>query len=299
MLVVTYNIQWGMGKDLVVDLDRIARTVRAADVICLQEVERNWRSGVAHADEVARLMDLLPDHHGVFAASVDLHAAGAAASRDGRLARRQYGNLTLSRWPVVSTRTFPLVKYPVHGRVNDQSCLLEAVIAPGGQAIRIYNTHLNYLSQRQRLLQTNELLRIIGDAPRQGGPVVGPGAADAEFGADWMVLQRHELIAMPEPALLMGDFNMRTNAPEYDRLTGPADAFYGRLPEQHLFADALTLCGVPEHAGVTHPEGDATGHKRIDHIFVSGNLAGRVTRAWIDNDADGSDHQPVFAEIDW
>ena len=43
MLVSTYNIQWGKGRDGVVDLGRIARAVADADIIGLQEVERNWR----------------------------------------------------------------------------------------------------------------------------------------------------------------------------------------------------------------------------------------------------------------
>ena len=47
--------------------------------------------------------------------------------------------------------------------------------------------------------------------------------------------------SMPRPALLMGDFNMRTNSPEYDVLVGVADPFYGRLKEDGLFADALAL----------------------------------------------------------
>lgn len=299
MLTVTYNIQWGMGQDGVVDLDRIARTVRDADVICLQEVERNWHADLAHADEILRLLDLLPDHFGVFAASVDLHVTSTGRSREERLARRQYGNMTLSRWPILSTRTLPLSKYPVHGHVNDQSCLLEAVIAPGGRPIRVYNTHLNYLSQRQRLIQVNEVLRFIADAPRQGGTIAGPGVPDSEFGSDWLAIERHELAPMPEPALLMGDFNMRTNSPEYDLLTGPVDAFYGRLRETAPFADALTICGIAENEGKTHPEADPAGRSRIDHLFVSGDLAANVKRAWIDNKADGSDHQPVFAEIEW
>jgi endonuclease/exonuclease/phosphatase family metal-dependent hydrolase len=44
--IVTYNIQFGLGKDGRFDLERIAAEVDGADVIALQEVERNWqRSG--------------------------------------------------------------------------------------------------------------------------------------------------------------------------------------------------------------------------------------------------------------
>ena len=46
MRVVTYNIQFGQGRDGVVDLQRIIDAVGGADVIALQEVDRFWtRSG--------------------------------------------------------------------------------------------------------------------------------------------------------------------------------------------------------------------------------------------------------------
>jgi endonuclease/exonuclease/phosphatase family metal-dependent hydrolase len=40
MRLVTYNIQFGQGKDGRFDLERIAREVEGADVIAMQEVER-------------------------------------------------------------------------------------------------------------------------------------------------------------------------------------------------------------------------------------------------------------------
>ena len=42
MRFVTYNIQYGKGRDGRFDLRRIADAVREADVIALQEVERYW-----------------------------------------------------------------------------------------------------------------------------------------------------------------------------------------------------------------------------------------------------------------
>src|SRR5262245_21425561 len=145
MLIVTYNIQWGMGRDGQVDLARIARTVAEADIICLQEVERNWRR-VDDADQVARFCELLPRHYCVFGASVDLSDERPATGTVMNRGRRQYGNLTLSRWPIASTRSFPLSKRPVHGQINDASILLECIIAQPGKSFRVYNTHLNYLS---------------------------------------------------------------------------------------------------------------------------------------------------------
>jgi len=46
MKFVTYNIQYGLGKDDRYDPTRIASGIEEADVIALQEVERHWqRSG--------------------------------------------------------------------------------------------------------------------------------------------------------------------------------------------------------------------------------------------------------------
>jgi endonuclease/exonuclease/phosphatase family metal-dependent hydrolase len=292
MQIVTYNIQWGKGQDEVVDLSRIARTVAKADVICLQEVECNWRE-MADSDQVARLAALLPDHYAIFSPTVDLHDHRENATKG----RRQYGLMLLSRWPILSTRTFPLPKYPVHASLNDSSGLQEAVIAPDGKGIRIYNTHLNYLSQRQRRLQIDEIMKIIADAPLQGGAIVGPGVPEEEYRQDWIAIGPEDVPAMPIPAVLTGDFNMRPNSPNYDQIVGERDPFYGRLPDLARFSDVLTLVGQPEHEGSTHPEADPEGFQRIDHVFVSGDLVGSVTRAWIDAKADGSDHQPVFAEL--
>ncbi|MBM3519200.1 MAG: hydrolase [Alphaproteobacteria bacterium] len=298
MLVATYNIQWGKGRDGRVDLDRVARTIASADLIGLQEVERNWRE-MEHADQVRRFMELCPDRYVYFAQSVDVDNSRKGA--DGRVdnRRREYGLLVISRWPILVTRSFPLPKYPVHGHLNDTSILLETVIGHPNRPFRFYVTHLNYLSERQRIIQTRLVVDIISDAVRQGGPVTGPGVPAAEFGSDWIALEKDEVPSMPSPAILLGDFNMMPLSPEYDILTGPVSPDYGRLAEYGLFVDALKLAGLKDTEGVTYPANDIEQAKRIDHIFLTSELAGLVRRAWIDNDADASDHQPVYAEIEW
>ncbi len=293
MLVATYNIQWGKGRDGVVDLARIARTVAEADVIGLQEVERNWRE-MEHADQVQRLAELFPDRYLYFAPSVDI-----SGSSPGAGGRRQYGLLVISRWPVLTARTYPLPSYPVHGYLNDSSILLETVIGHPAGPFRFYVTHLNYVSERQRLLQSRLILDIVADAPLQGGPITGPGVPASEYGADWIAIQKDDVPSMPRPAIVLGDFNMMPSSPEYALLTGPVGPDYGRLAEQGLFADALTLAGVGESEGITYPANDIEQAKRIDHIFLTLEFAGRVRRAWIDEAAEASDHQPVYAEIDW
>ncbi|MEX2297693.1 MAG: endonuclease/exonuclease/phosphatase family protein [Dongiaceae bacterium] len=297
MRVVTYNIQWGKGLDERVDLDRIVRTIGDCDIIALQEVERHWRN-MNHTDQVARLNELMPKHWSVYGIAVDVGMRKPLANGHANNTRRQYGNLILTRWPISSTRTFPLPNVPVHGHIMDQSMVIEAVVEHPTRPFRVYSTHLNYVSRRQRIGQCEKILQIVRDAPMEGGPAAGLGVDPEVFGADWMALARDEIPTIPLPAILLGDFNMHVGSPEYDVLVGPIDPCYGRLCETGLFADALTVSGMPEEEGWTHPGEDKYGKKRIDHIFVTPDLVGTVQRGWIDYDADGSDHLPVFVEMD-
>jgi endonuclease/exonuclease/phosphatase family metal-dependent hydrolase len=62
MQFVSYNIQYGTGRDEQVDLARIADAVQGTDVIALQEVE-HYAKRTAIVEQVAQLADLLPGYH--------------------------------------------------------------------------------------------------------------------------------------------------------------------------------------------------------------------------------------------
>ncbi len=98
----------------------------------------------------------------------------------------------------------------------------------------------------------------------------------------------------------MGDFNTEPGGPEYDAIVGPKDPAYGRVPYADRFADAWVAAGNDEADGKTFPP-DAKRdfpEMRLDYCFVSAGLAGRVKSARVDSDAQGSDHQPVWVDID-
>jgi endonuclease/exonuclease/phosphatase family metal-dependent hydrolase len=154
------------------------------------------------------------------------------------------------------------------------------------------------MSARARMRQAEAILRIVAEAQSEGPLIGGPDAPDSDFGSDWMMVARDDLPPMPAPAILTGDFNMTPASPEYAALCGPVSPGLGRLAEAGLFADALTCAGLPEDHGVTFPGDGTEPGLRIDHILCSPDLARRVRAAWIDEATDGSDHQPVWAEID-
>ena len=80
MKLLSYNIQYGMGKDGRYDLARIAGEIEHADVIALQEVERFWqRSGAC--DEPAELARHLRAFHWVFGANLDMDASRPDADK--------------------------------------------------------------------------------------------------------------------------------------------------------------------------------------------------------------------------
>ena len=264
MLAVTYNIQWGKGRDGRIDLDRIASTVKSADLIALQEVERHWREQ-PYPDQLERLLELLPDFDHVYGPAMDL---GQGIGKP----RRQFGNLILSRYPIMSTRNVPLPARSVIGHVNDQQAFLEAVVDIGHKKIRIYNVHLNYLSPDQRREQIHELLGFVRKAPDRGGAITAPGKSVLGPEDEFANLGSSPLPEMPEDAILLGDFNMTPQSAEYAMIAGEQSPIYGRLTAEFNFADALTICGFPEDQGITFPANALEPAMRLDHCFVSRGL---------------------------
>ena len=287
MKLVTYNIQFGLGKDRRYDLVRIASEVRHADIIALQEVDRHWqRSGCV--DSTAVLGAALPDHHWVYGANLDMDASYRNAA--GRLVnrRRQFGTMILSRQPIISSRNHLLPKYGTLTQHSIQQGALEAVVATERAGpVRIYSVHLSHLGPALRLPQVEALLGIHARAASEGGAWCG-GHPEPEAG--WT---EGEMPPMPADAILMGDFNFVWDASEYDRIVGPASERYGRLNRLAGFVDAWVAAGHREDEGVTADNG-----KRIDFCFVSQALAARVRAARVDAGAGGSDHQPLWVDID-
>jgi endonuclease/exonuclease/phosphatase family metal-dependent hydrolase len=212
-----------------------------------------------------------------------------ACDADGRPLnkRLEFGNMVLSRWPIAAARNILLPRTRRYARGNLQRAALEAlVLAPGG-ALRVYSTHLDHVNQEERIAQIGFLKARINGYAMEGGTISGA----AEYGFPEP--------PCPEAYVLMGDFNMVTGSPEHAAMTGAIDAVEGRQHVAHHPVDAFELAGGMADGMVswTDDADPATG-RLIDYAFVHAAMTARVKRIWIDAAARGSDHLPLWVEMD-
>lgn len=285
--LVTYNIQYSRGKDGVYDLARIADTVRGADVIGLQEVTRHLPPD-ADQDQPADIAALLPEYYWVYGAPADIDAS--VRGDDGTITNRRgnFGNMLLSRWPISSMRLELFPRLRTYDIVALQRGALEAIVDHPDGPLRVYVVHLDHLLERQRVTEIEHLLDFAVDAPRHGTALTGRSKVLETPGA------------VPDDFIVMGDCNMLPNSPAYLRMTGEPDYYYGQLMASDRLVDTWRLVDREITDGVTWWDettdfGEGT---RLDYVFVTPGLAPRVVAAGIDEDAAGSDHQPVWIDLD-
>ena len=261
--LITWNIQNGKGCDGVFDLARIARVIKAlgdADVICLQEVARNDPQFDHGADQVAALETFFPGYDWAWGPTL---VRGA----------RQYGNLILSRLPVLQTFNHLLPGPPDEGVKQMQRAALEAVVQTAAGPLRVMTTHLAYHSERQRLAQVLRLREI--QAEVEGNERMPP---------KW-VTSPYDYVPRPGSLILCGDLNLASDDAAYKALFQPplVDAWRHLYPGQpHPHSTGL-------HDRVQWPMG---GHCR-DYFAVTPDVAARLRSCEMDADTDASDHQPL------
>ena len=294
MKFCSYNIQYGVGKDGRVDFDRIAADIGDNDVICLQEVERFFPE-TGMLDQVAEIARRFNQYHWVFGAGADVNADGRGENGEVQHRRQQFGNMLLARTPILSCRNHLLPKHGLLNPLSLQRALLEGVIETPTGPLRVYTTHLAHASAAERREQVGVLRSVIADVPRSGGVWSGTQASRhwAETGS---------APPMPRRAVVMGDFNIAPEDPEYELLVGEMDKAYGRLSRIDGLVDAWAVCGsgvIDAWTCVELGKGDRPErYVRLDYLFLTADLATSVTSVAVDDLAQGSDHQPIFVELD-
>ncbi|MER8992531.1 endonuclease/exonuclease/phosphatase family protein [Mesorhizobium sp. M0678] len=288
MKLVTYNVHYGVGLDARYDIGRIADAVRGADVIALQEVTRaNPKNG--GRDMVADLGEALPDYFAVYGSNFEADAGSRLENGRAITTTFQLGNMVLSRTPIHLSRNLLLPRSRSVEAMNFQRGALEALIETPLGPIRFYSTHLDHRSPVERLSQIRFLRQRLLKYPLEGGGLSGV----AEIGLPDL--------PCPEAFVVMGDFNMLAGSPEHVELAGQPDHEFGMPVTADLAIDAATRLGAGGADLVTWVEpkrpGDTSRYKRIDYIFTSASLAKSLRRLWVDRQATGSDHLPVWLEM--
>jgi endonuclease/exonuclease/phosphatase family metal-dependent hydrolase len=141
MRLLTYNIHKGVGgTDRRYRLDRIIDVIRAEqpDLVCLQEVDRNAKR-TRHDDQPEILAERLQANAALFQLN---HPNGHGG----------YGNLLLSRWPLVSEHQLS-IRYK---RRKNRGAQVVVVQTPQGP-LRLVNWHLG-LRELERHWQVTHLL---------------------------------------------------------------------------------------------------------------------------------------------
>ena len=282
MRIVTWNIQWGRGADGVVNLARTCDTLASLaspELICLQEVAVNFAGlpGGPPEDGLARLAAAFPDYAAVYAPGLDVvDEAGTGRSR--------FGNLLLSRLPVLQAFRH-LLPWPADPAVPSmQRACAEAVVAAPGGPLRVLTTHLEYYSPAQRMAQVEALRRLQAEAAGHAHDLPGQDKAAA-------------FAPRPRPvsAILCGDFNLEPKSPEYVRLGSPIDSStphwtdaWAALHPGEAHAPSVGLHGAewPDRAYC------------CDFFFVTSDLVQRLRKIRVEAETAASDHQPVVLEVD-
>ena len=267
--ILTWNIQYGKGCDGVVDLARIARVAKAmgeADVLCFQEISRNDPDIAGGADQAAELQALFPGYEGFFGAGLD-----RISLQGGK--RREFGNLLLSRIPVLQVFRHLLPQPPEPGIKHMQRQAIEVVVDTARGPLRVMTTHLEYYSAAHRAAQIRRLRELQADVAANEAQPPRPAGSP------------YDPVPRPASLVLCGDLNLLPDDNEY------------RLLFEDVFLDGWRAFRKGEkdppstglHDRQQWPMG---GHCR-DYFAVTEDVARRIASLDIDTATDASDHQPL------
>src|SRR5437867_6658064 len=154
MKLISWNVQWCRGCDGRVDparIGRVAREMADFDVLCLQEVARNYPdlAGSSGENQYEALAELFPGDTVVKGVATDVPAP--------RGDRREFGNAIITRLPVLQVFR-RLMPWPADPSVTSmQRSAVEAVLESRYGPLRVTTTHLEYYSAKQRAAQVEAL----------------------------------------------------------------------------------------------------------------------------------------------
>jgi endonuclease/exonuclease/phosphatase family metal-dependent hydrolase len=281
MKLITWNVQWCRGCDGRVNparISRVAREMADFDVLCLQEVARNYPdlAGSSGENQYETLAGLFSEYTVVKGVAMDV----LAPQGDWR----EFGNAIITRLPILQVFR-RLLPWPADPSVPSmQRSAVEVVLDLPSGPLRVTTTHLEYYSAGQRAAQVEALRELQIEA---AGHAAMPAQAK----------ESGPFRSMPRPAsgILTADFNFEPQDPLHARLQSPL------APGVPAYRDAWQL----RHPGKPHSPTLGVHDKKqwpgppfaCDFIFVTEDLAHRVEDVVVNGQTDASDHQPVMLAL--
>tara|TARA_B100000929_G_C15427087_1_gene393396 strand:+ start:86 stop:949 length:864 start_codon:yes stop_codon:yes gene_type:complete len=278
--ILSWNIQNGEGVDGSISLNRIADTIfdmSTPDVICLQEVSRNCElKDGTQPDQVNQLSNLFKGYLPFFGPAYDVLRAGESQ-------REQFGNIILSKLPVLSTFNHILPQLTNRSFRHMPRQVTEITVQTPLFPVCVMTTHLEYGSQDQRYEQVKRILAIKNDIDNlsQYPPIIQNSGPYAK-------LER------PNRVIICGDFNFESNSKEYNLLTSNSQN------QEALIDSWRYLNPNSEHAptcGIFDKKQWSDGAHCRDFAFVSANLKNNIDNIFVNVETDASDHQPFILTL--
>lgn len=267
MNIISWNIQAAKGVDDITSVERIADVINNladADIICMQEVLCSVKG-----NQVDELVALFPGHTAWF---------GAAIDRMDGTNRLKFGNLILSRLPVLQAvlHKLPQPAEPKFKHMPRQAVELLLDDGHSDGCLRVTTTHLDFFAKKQRSAQVSYLAEHYEEScVRAAHP--SPDGGEEQFAST------------PETdrCIYIGDFNLTVDSADYNLMTNTA---------------GLVDCWVKSHPGIAHePTCGIFDHVQWqegphcrDFCFASANVADSVSDMKVDIDTAASDHQPYL-----
>lgn len=267
MRLLSWNVQWCRGIDGRVDPQRIAAEAKRLadpDVLCMQEIARNFpeMEGSAGEDQVEELKKGFLGYEAFFASAVDL---------PGRRARRQFGNLVLTRLAAGRAMRHSLPWPALPDSQSMPRAVVEVVVEAPFGPLRVMTTHLEYYSGDHRAAQVDRLRELHAEGCAAHLRTEDPGS--------------YEFFDRAGSAIICGDFNLKPDDPQHRRMldAGFVDAWQALNP------------GKPrQHTFHVH---DGESPYCCDYVFVTPDLVPRMRSIRIDAATQASDHQPLIVEL--
>ena len=153
---------------------------------------------------------------------------------------------------------------------------LETVIVADGVPLRVVSLHLSHLPGGQRQAQLGELKNLVENLPQEAAMWDDHPSIAAWSGG-------HPAPPVPATSLLFGDYNFE-----------PEDCEYAMMTEFMADGWKAAATRLSDDASCTHKDGTIS---RLDYLFATRDLEGKIASARVDQDNKSSDHFPVYFTI--